>query len=173
MPWHFFIRGLLGVLRGYLSPQCLLSTGAQTVWNFGFCCFSDPHYFLILRVVSFILLFDPRSYRGTYWVNWWKWGVLRQINIGLQIFSHLQKKIIFVTTYKFQRALFRQNFEFLPWIKILYCFQKKFLISKSKSRNSALDPAVFKISNVLVAVAPNIFKFHEGSVLFTFCLLWF
>ncbi len=48
-----------------------------------------PHYFQILRGVSFIALFDLRSSRYTYGVKWWKWGVSRQINIGLQIISDL------------------------------------------------------------------------------------
>ncbi len=93
-----------------------------TVWNCDFFCFIDPHYFQILSGVSFILLFDQRSSRGTFGV---KWGVWCKINVSLQIFSNLQKKIIFATTYKFQRALSRQNFEFLPWIKIISCFKKK------------------------------------------------
>ncbi len=101
------------------------SRGPQRLLESAICYLNDPHYFQILSGVSFILLFDPRSSKGTYEVKLWKWGVSPQINIGLQIFSDLQKKIIFATTYTFQRALSRRNFEFLPWIKIIYCFQKK------------------------------------------------
>jgi hypothetical protein len=43
------------------------STGAQTVRNFNFFCFCDPHYFQISRGVSFIVLFDQRSFRVTYY----------------------------------------------------------------------------------------------------------
>jgi hypothetical protein len=78
-----------------------------------------PISFRFLSGVSFILLFDPKSSRGTFGVKCWKWGVSRHFNIGLQILSDLQKNLIFATTYKFQRA-------FLHWIKIVYCFQKEF-----------------------------------------------
>jgi len=114
--------------------KCRFITGAQTVWNFDFCCFSDPHFFHILSWVSFILLFDPKSSRGTFGVKFWKWGVSRHINIGLQILSDLQKKLIFATTYKFQRALSPQNFEFLPWIKIVYCFHFSIRVLNFKLR---------------------------------------
>jgi len=86
-------RGPQRLLQPAIWKKCWFSTGAQMVWNFDFCCFSDPHYFQILKGISFILLFDLRSSRSTYGVKWWKCGVLCQINIGLQIFSNLQKKI--------------------------------------------------------------------------------
>ncbi len=93
---------------------------------------------------------------------WGKMMKMRGLAPNQQVFSDLQKKIIFVTTYKFRRALSRRNFEFCPWIKIKYCFQKKFFISKSKSRNSSLDPAIFKIPKFFVTVAPNIFHISWG-----------
>jgi hypothetical protein len=41
------------------------------------------------------------------------------------IFFRSSKFFIFATTYKFQRGLSLRNFEFLPKIKIIACFQKK------------------------------------------------
>jgi hypothetical protein len=57
-----------GLLSGGLNPRPLslessaLTTRPQLLAN-------DPHYFHILRGVSFILLFDPRSSSGTYGVK--------------------------------------------------------------------------------------------------------
>jgi hypothetical protein len=89
-PWIiFFLVYTSASFKSHVFES--FSTGAQTVWNFDFCWFSDPHYFQISSGVIFMLLFDQTSSRCTYGVKCSKLEVLRQIKIGLHIFSHLQK----------------------------------------------------------------------------------
>ena len=118
-------RGSSGATWVRNLKKCLFSNGAQNGLKF---------WFLLLQCPPLLSDFKGGSVlsRYTYGVKWWKWGVLRQINFGLQIFSDLQKKIIFATTYKFRKALSRRNFEFRPYIKIEACFQKSF---KFQSQN--------------------------------------
>jgi hypothetical protein len=72
-----------------------------------------------------MLIFDQRSFRGTYGVKCCKRGVLCQINIGLQIFLIIKNKLFFAATFKFYIVLSRQNFDFLPRFKIISPFGKK------------------------------------------------
>ncbi len=129
---HFFevfcsevIEGSSGTTWVRNLKKCWFSTGAQTVWNFDLCCFSDFHYFQIWRGVSLILLSDPRSFRGTFGVKCWKWGVSCKINIGLQIISHLQKKLFLQRHINSKGLIFARIVIFLPQIKNIACFQKK------------------------------------------------
>ncbi len=142
-------RGPQRLLESAIWKKCLFSTGAQTVWNFDFCCFSDPHYFLILRGVNFILLFDPRSSRGTYWVKWWKWGVSRQMNIGLQIFSDLQKKKILLPHINSKERYLGSFLNFCPELTFYTVFKKSF---KFQSQNLGIQlwtPQFSKFQNFL------------------------
>ncbi len=115
MLWHFLIRGHLGVLRGYLNPQfekMLIWHWSPNGLKFWFLLFHWPPLLSDFKVSQFYITFWSEFIQG------YLWGKMMKINIGLQIFSDLQKNIIFATTYKFRRALSWRNFEFCPWIKI-------------------------------------------------------
>jgi hypothetical protein len=94
-PAFFDLRSSRGPQRLLESAIWKTGTGAQTVWNFDLCCFSDPHYFQISSGVSFIIHIDHRSSRGTYGVKCCKWGVLCHISIGLKFFPIFKNNLFF------------------------------------------------------------------------------
>jgi hypothetical protein len=120
-------RGPQGLLKSAIWKKCLFSTKAQTVWHFDFCCFSDNHYFLILRAVNFIVLFDPRSSRGTYGVKWWKMRGLAPNQYWPTDFFLIFKKKIFLQPHINSKEHYLGGIlNFVPKLKLKPVFKKKF-----------------------------------------------
>ncbi len=110
--------------RSSRGPQGLLESA---IWKNAYLALEPKRFEILIfaaSVTPIISDFKGGHSNSTFWskvIQGYLWGKMlkmrglsRQTNIGLQVFSDLQKKIIFATAYKFQRALSWQNFEFCP-----------------------------------------------------------
>ncbi len=128
-------------------------------------------WFLLLQWPLLLSDFKWGQSYITFWsevIQGYLWGKMLKMR-GLMPNQHWptyfigsSKKLMFATTYKFQRVLSRRNLEFLPWIKTIYCFQKKVLNFKVKIQEFSSGACNFQFFKLFEKVTPNILNFTWG-----------
>ncbi len=109
--------------------KCWFSTGAQTVWNFYFCCVSDPHYFQLFSGFKwghFYIAFWSVVIQGYLWGKLMKMRGLVPNQHWPTYFSDLQKKLYLQPHINSKEHYLGGILNF--WLKlILYTVSKKVL----------------------------------------------